>query len=214
MSYLPCPPIFRRTEVAAQITGRSSKQCRERWTTNVDPSIKKTPFTPEEDRVIMEQWKMHGAKWSIICEMLPGRAQTKVRDRFKQLMRKQSSKTGSQSQDTAQPQKASPGNKTQEVKPSKRCTETGSTSAALDPLHSVRSPKVDSDSNVPEQPPQFRCTTQATTSVLSFASRLSTQPGSSKIVHRPNMRDGPLGKRGRSANGAGTKRTERNTKRR
>ena len=59
---------------------------RERWTTNVDPAILKTPFTPEEDRIIVEQWKVHGAKWSIICELLPGRAQTKVRDRFKQLM--------------------------------------------------------------------------------------------------------------------------------
>jgi hypothetical protein len=54
--------------------------CSERWTTNVDPAIKKTPFTPEEDNIILEQWNVHGAKWSIICELLPGRAQVTCRE--------------------------------------------------------------------------------------------------------------------------------------
>merc|ERR1719181_1258514 len=42
-------------EVASNITGRTSKQCRERWFNHLDPSIKRGNYTREEDATIMEE---------------------------------------------------------------------------------------------------------------------------------------------------------------
>merc|ERR1719310_441046 len=39
--------------IARQITGRTSKQCRERWFHHLDPSIKRTPYTEAEDARIL-----------------------------------------------------------------------------------------------------------------------------------------------------------------
>ena len=74
-----------RAEVAAQIDGRSSKQCRERWNNSLNPDLKKTPFTTEEDQILMDGWKNCGPRWNMIAKHLPGRTQTKIRDRFKTL---------------------------------------------------------------------------------------------------------------------------------
>ena len=39
------------SSIAEQIPGRNAKQCRERWNTVLDSSLKKSAWTPEEDVV-------------------------------------------------------------------------------------------------------------------------------------------------------------------
>ena len=41
-------------QIAARIPGRIGKQCRERWTNHLDPSLKKGGWTPEEDSIMAE----------------------------------------------------------------------------------------------------------------------------------------------------------------
>mmetsp|Transcript_23229 Transcript_23229/g.40994 ORF Transcript_23229/g.40994 Transcript_23229/m.40994 type:complete len:828 (+) Transcript_23229:960-3443(+) len=74
-------------EVASLIPGRSAKQCRERWCYNLDPTINKTPWKPEEDSILMKSQLDLGNKWAKIASMLPGRTENAVKTRFKSIMR-------------------------------------------------------------------------------------------------------------------------------
>jgi hypothetical protein len=73
------------SDIAKHIEGRSAKQCRERWNNSLNPHLKRGKFTPQEDELLMEGWKRFGPRWNLIIHMLPGRTQTKIRDRFKSL---------------------------------------------------------------------------------------------------------------------------------
>lgn len=70
-------------EVAAQIPGRTSKQCRERWHNHLDPNIVRGAYSPEEDRIILEAQARLGNRWSVIAAMLPGRTEDAVKIRWK-----------------------------------------------------------------------------------------------------------------------------------
>merc|ERR1711968_366473 len=60
------------TTIAFKLEHRTGKQCRERWAHHLDPKINKAPWTPEEDRIIIEANAQHGNKWALISKLLPG----------------------------------------------------------------------------------------------------------------------------------------------
>ena len=61
---------------ASILTGRTPKQCRDRWHNHLDPNINKGPWTFEEDRILAEQHEILGNRWSDIASYLPGRTDT------------------------------------------------------------------------------------------------------------------------------------------
>mmetsp|Transcript_18881 Transcript_18881/g.31865 ORF Transcript_18881/g.31865 Transcript_18881/m.31865 type:complete len:341 (-) Transcript_18881:194-1216(-) len=69
-------------KVAERMPGRTSKQCRERWANYLDPSLLKTPFSSEEDAIIIEMQRQVGNKWALISRQLPGRTENGVKLRF------------------------------------------------------------------------------------------------------------------------------------
>lgn len=79
-------------QVALQIPGRTSKQCRERWCNHLDPDINKGAYTSHEDKTILEMQAKMGNRWSLISQSLPGRTEDAVKIRWKSLMRSQRSK--------------------------------------------------------------------------------------------------------------------------
>ena len=80
------------SEIANQIPGRIGKQCRERWFNHLDPSIKKSGWTPEEDQILLEHQLRLGNRWCEIAKSLPGRSENSVKNRWNSAMRKRSMK--------------------------------------------------------------------------------------------------------------------------
>mmetsp|Transcript_26600 Transcript_26600/g.26846 ORF Transcript_26600/g.26846 Transcript_26600/m.26846 type:complete len:332 (+) Transcript_26600:102-1097(+) len=78
--------------VSKQIPGRSTKQCRERWTEHLDPSLDRRPFTSIEDAEIIRQQALIGNRWSVIATRLDMRGRkrtaTSVKVRWAALSRK------------------------------------------------------------------------------------------------------------------------------
>jgi hypothetical protein len=72
----------RWTDVARVVPSRTSKQCRERWFNGLCPEIKRDPFSPWEDEIILQQQKQIGNRWAIIARQLPGRSSNSIKNRW------------------------------------------------------------------------------------------------------------------------------------
>ncbi|NXT62516.1 SNPC4 protein, partial [Chaetops frenatus] len=70
-------------KIAYFMEGRDSAQLIYRWTKSVDPSLKKGPWTPEEDAMLMAAVKKYKEKdWFKIRTEVPGRSDAQCRDRY------------------------------------------------------------------------------------------------------------------------------------
>lgn len=75
------------SDVAAMMPGRSAKQCRERWNNHLKPDVRKGPWTPEEDQIILQAIAELGPSWSKISKRLPGRTDAAVANRYHQTLK-------------------------------------------------------------------------------------------------------------------------------
>lgn len=83
-----CKRPIKWEEVAEKMGDYSSRQCRERWTKFLDPSINTSPWTQEEDEILLNKYNEIGAKWTAISRFLKGRSDVSIKNRWLHLVKK------------------------------------------------------------------------------------------------------------------------------
>lgn len=85
------------TAVSTHVPKRGPKQCRERWTAQINPLLSKDEWKEEEDQIIIDKHDELGNSWARIASFLNGRSANSVKNRFNWLKRKSLVKRDSES---------------------------------------------------------------------------------------------------------------------
>jgi hypothetical protein len=68
--------------ISRRLPGRTARQCRERWANYLSPAIRSDPWTPEEDRILIEKINEMGFSWSSIAHSFNGRSDNDIKNRW------------------------------------------------------------------------------------------------------------------------------------
>jgi len=74
--------------IASRMEGRTSKQVKERWTNQLDPSISTEPWRAEDDQQLVALIRELGHSWCEISRRMKGRTESMVKNRFHANLRK------------------------------------------------------------------------------------------------------------------------------
>jgi hypothetical protein len=91
--------------IATGMPGRTRKQCRERWTNQLDPNLNRDIWTPQEDAILLFQQKTQGNCWSKIAELIPHRSANALKNRWCWLARHNAAEPGKGKRELASTEK-------------------------------------------------------------------------------------------------------------
>ena len=76
------------SKIADKLNGRIGKQCRGKWINCLNPSIRKTEWTDDEDKKIIELHNKFGNKWSKIAAEIQGRSDNQIKNRWNSTLKR------------------------------------------------------------------------------------------------------------------------------
>ena len=68
------------SECARTVTGRSGKQCRERWMNTLNPNIKKSEWDIKEQLLLFKELSMKLSSWASISKKIKGRTENRIKN--------------------------------------------------------------------------------------------------------------------------------------
>ena len=74
--------------ISQKMETRNARQCRERWENYLSSNVNRSPFTPEEDLLLMQKYQELGAKWVAISKSFNNRTDISVKSRWMVLKRR------------------------------------------------------------------------------------------------------------------------------
>jgi hypothetical protein len=74
--------------IAANLPGRTTRQCRERWNLYLSPEVQNAPWTIEEEESLVRIYLSVGPRWALISQHIPGHNPNSIKNRMKQLLRR------------------------------------------------------------------------------------------------------------------------------
>lgn len=74
--------------VAKLLPDRTPRQIRERYVNYLSPKVNRTPFTPEEDELLLKLVSEHGTSWSKICTHFTNRTDVALKNHYNLLKRR------------------------------------------------------------------------------------------------------------------------------
>ena len=75
------------SKVAEAMTDRTGKQCRERYVNHLNPNLKNSDWSPQEDATIFYLYTTMGSQWAKMSKVIPGRTDNGIKNRFHNLKR-------------------------------------------------------------------------------------------------------------------------------
>lgn len=83
-------------KIASFLPGRHGKQCRERYVNHLNPELKKSEWTDDEEAVLIAMRQVHGNRWANISKELPGRSDNDVKNHWYSTIKRKFAEHGEQ----------------------------------------------------------------------------------------------------------------------
>jgi hypothetical protein len=76
-------------EIADRMPGRNARQCKERWTNYLSPTLNTAAWTRDEDFLLIQKYAEFGSRWTQIASFFPNRTDSMLKNRFNRLQRRE-----------------------------------------------------------------------------------------------------------------------------
>lgn len=75
-------------EISSQMGTKNARQCKDRWCYYLDDNVDRSPFTSNENYLLLWSINRLGKKWTQISQLFPNRTDVSIKAQYKKLIRR------------------------------------------------------------------------------------------------------------------------------